>query len=123
MAAEREKKTSSENYYGPNHRRYSYLSRGIYVDQLKEWQKYYPEEQFLIERSEDLFTNAPAVMERVLGFLGLPSFVEREGYEGHNAGSDYSEMSPATEKYLIDYFRPHNERLYEYLGRDLGWKR
>jgi hypothetical protein len=78
----------------------------------------------LIERSEDLFTNAPAVMKRVLGFLGLPSFVKREGYEEkYNADSDYSEMSPATETYLIDYFRPHNERLYEYLGRDLGWKR
>ena len=22
---------------------------------------------------------------------------------------------------LADYFRPHNERLYELLGADLGW--
>jgi hypothetical protein len=30
-------------------------------------------------------------------------------------------MNPATRKRLIEYFEPHNARLYEYLGVDFGW--
>ena len=25
------------------------------------------------------------------------------------------------EQNLVDYFRPYNARLYEFLGRDFGW--
>ena len=30
-------------------------------------------------------------------------------------------MDPVTRRRLEDYFEPHNQRLYEYLGVDLGW--
>ena len=30
-------------------------------------------------------------------------------------------MDPGVRNALEEYFAPHNERLYEYLGRDLGW--
>jgi hypothetical protein len=31
-------------------------------------------------------------------------------------------MDPATRARLVAYFKPHNERLYRYLGHDLGWE-
>ena len=31
------------------------------------------------------------------------------------------EMDPATRQWLEEYFEPHNQRLYEYLGVDFGW--
>jgi hypothetical protein len=30
-------------------------------------------------------------------------------------------MDPETRRKLEEYFGPHNQRLYDYLGRDLGW--
>jgi hypothetical protein len=30
-------------------------------------------------------------------------------------------MSAELGKKLSDYYRPHNEQLYQYLGRDFGW--
>jgi hypothetical protein len=32
-------------------------------------------------------------------------------------------MPPETRARLVDYFRPHNERLYELIGIDFGWER
>jgi hypothetical protein len=30
-------------------------------------------------------------------------------------------MSPDTQAMLVEYFQPHNERLYELVGIDFGW--
>lgn len=98
---------------------YSYLSRGIYVDQLKTWMKVFPQEQFLILKSEDFFADPATTVNRVLKYLGLPSW-ELRTHKKHNTGS-YPKMSAETRKDLAEYFAPHNERLYEYLGMDLGW--
>lgn len=108
-------------HYSASHRRYSYLSRGVYVDQLQNWRRFFPEEQLLVLKSEDLFADPSAILGQTLDFLGLPP-LEREGYSKDNKGS-YLQMDPAIRRQLADYFEPHNERLYEYLGRDFGWDR
>lgn len=109
-------------YDSLSHRRYSYLSRGIYVDQLRNWRACFPEEQLLILRSEDLFADTSGILERAAGFLGLPA-MEREDRRRVNKGAYTETMDEGTRGYLVDYFRPHNEHLYEYLGRDFGWAR
>jgi len=111
----------SEDYDDLSHRRYSYLSRGIYIDQLRSWRELFPEEQLLVLRSEDLFGNPSSVMDQTLDFLDL-RVMDHKYYSKDNKGS-YLEMDPSTKRYLVDYFRPHNERLYNYLGRDFAWDR
>ena len=119
LRGEKEKMLADENYHGPNYRKFSYLSRGIYVDQLKEWRRYFNEHQLLVLKSEDFFKNPQAVFERVLEFLELPHW-ETEVTGERNEGA-YEQMSPATRQRLEDYFEPHNKRLYEFLGVDFGW--
>lgn len=114
-----------EYYYDPSEYLYSYLSRGIYVDQIKIWFNHFPKEQILILSSEDLFTNPSIVFKQVLEFLDLPAW-EPENYGKYNRDSnkicgEHPEMDVSIRKSLTDYFKPHNERLYEYLGRDFGW--
>jgi hypothetical protein len=121
LDGERERLLRGGNYDSFSHRKHSYLSRSIYVDQIRNWRDHFPEEQLLILRSEDLFADPASVLSQTLDFLGLPP-LEREEYSKDNKGS-YLKMDPATKSYLIEYFRPHNERLYEYLGRDFGWDR
>jgi Sulfotransferase domain len=119
LRGEKEKMLADEGYASPNYRKFSYLSRGVYVDQLKEWRGYFDEEQLLVLKSEDFFENTQAGFERSLAFLGLPHWETR--VSGERNEGEYEQMNPATRQRLEDYFEPHNKRLYEFLGVDLGW--
>jgi len=119
LRGEKEKLLADENYHSVNYRKYSYLSRGIYVDQLLEWERHFDRDQLLVLKSEDFFENPQDSFERVLGFLDLPHW--ETGASGQRNEGEYDEMSLATRRRLEAYFEPHNRRLYEYLGIDFGW--
>jgi hypothetical protein len=119
LAGEVERMLADESYDSFNHRHYSYLARGVYVDQLKAFEKYFPREQMLVIKSEGMFEKTPEIFARTLDFLGLPSW-QPEKFAPSNVGK-YSNMNPQTRKWLEEYFAPHNQRLYEYLGEDFGW--
>jgi len=119
LAGELERMLEDERYVSYERHHHSYLSRGVYVDQLRTWFDLFAREQFLILRSEDLFVDPPAVYRQVLEFLGAPPWELRE-YETFNAFSSGS-MNPATRARLVEHFRPHNARLADLLGRDPGW--
>lgn len=102
------------------HSHYSYLPRGFYYEQLKDWMAVFPKEQFLIVRAEDFFSETQAVYDDVLDFLDLPGH-RLEERKRHNVGKYNEPMADETRQDLADYFRPHNQRLYDFLGRDFGW--
>jgi len=114
------KMEKNENFYSVNFYRKSYLTRGIYVDQLKRWFEYFPREQFLILKSEDLYSNPSEVYQQVLDFLDLSKF-ELNSFKAHRMRK-YSAVSDETRKKLADYFKPYNEQLYQLLGRNFDWK-
>jgi hypothetical protein len=102
-----------------------YLSRGIYVDQLLRWSRFFSDEQMLVLKSENLFERPQDTLQLVLDFLALPDW-EPEAWETipkkRNKGKSYEQkMDPATRQRLEGFFEPHNRRLYEYLGVDFGW--
>ena len=99
--------------------RYGYLRRSIYVDQLERWFSYFPREQFLILRSEDLFTQPEVVYQAVLEFLELRRWA-LDAYEKVNA-INVPDIDPMLREGLAEFFRRPNERLYELLGADFGW--
>lgn len=122
LAGEQEKMLADENYYSFNHQRYAYQTRGIYADQLIEWFKYFPQERFLILRSEDMYSNILGVVNQILEFLQVPYDPNFKLSENnyYNVGQ-YDKMAAATKQRLEEFFKPHNQRLYKLLGRDLGW--
>ena len=98
--------------------RHAYRARGIYVDQLKRWHEHFDPDQLLVLKSEDYFADPVGTMHRVHVFLGLPKsdeIIERRKKR------PYQPMDPATRRRLEEYFEPHNQELYEYLGVDFGW--
>lgn len=119
IAGEREKELQNENYVGINLRDFSYLSRGIYIDQLEHWMKYFNRKQFLILTTEELEDNPINTMNKIFEFLDLPSY-EIKNLKRMNVG-EYKIMSHETRKMLIEYFKPYNERLYKFLGINLDW--
>jgi hypothetical protein len=119
LEGELERMLLDPSYLSYERHHHSYLARGVYVDQLRAWMDLFPREHFLIERSEDFFEHPPLVFKRVLEFLGLPD-MQLEEYETFNAFTSGA-MNPTTRQVLLDYFQPHNARLYQFLGRDFGW--
>jgi Sulfotransferase domain len=102
-------------------------------DQLLRWAEFFPREQLLVLKSEDFFERPVESLKPVLAFLGLPDWEpeipefrgegDKDEYERikRNKGTYEEGMDPATRRRLEEYFEPHNKRLYEYLGTDLGW--
>ncbi len=100
--------------------RKGYLANGVYVDQLLYWSEFLDREQTIVLKSEDFFERPAETLKLVLDFLGLPGW-EPEAWEIRRKGDYEQEMNRATRRRLEEYFEPHNQRLYDYLGRDLGW--
>lgn len=120
LRGEVEKILEDERYHSFNHQWFSYLSRGIYVDQISAWQNHFDARQMLVLKSEDLFTDTPATMKTVLRFLGLANW-ESERWERPAKSGGYPPMNPSIRRRLERYFEPHNQRLYKHLGVDFGW--
>lgn len=121
LAGETEKILADDQYISFNHAHFSYQARGIYVDQLMAWAKVFPPEQMLILNAEAFFRAPAAVFTQVTTFLGLPAYAF-PGAQKRNRGS-YGPMAPATRQQLATFFAPHNQRLYDYLGRSFDWEK
>jgi len=120
LEGEEQRMEADANYQSKAHRRFSYLARGIYVDQLMRWAEFFPREQMLILESRELRTSPAAALGRVYEFLGLPDR-DLKTPKLANAFS-YELLDPRTRERLVEYFAPHNRRLYDYLGVDFGWQ-
>ena len=127
LNSEFEKIIYNEKYYNredyrnlyKKYYKYAYLHSSIYINYIKHWLRFFPRKQLLILKSEDLFKDPIETYARVLKFLNLPKWDLKE-YKIYNP-NHYQKMDTITRNYLIDYFKPHNEMLYEYLGMNLDW--
>ncbi len=122
-AREREKILENEYYESHAYKHLSYLSRGIYVDQLQVWMDLFPREQFLILKSEDFYANPATALKQVLVFLGVSEAeaeLRMQTYKQYNNKTS-SKIDAGLRKRLIEYFEPHNARLYDLLGVNFGW--
>lgn len=108
-------------YRSFEHQHHSYFTRGIYADQLVRWFSVVPRERFLVVEYERFFSDPTEQLDRVLGFLGLPP-QRRTSFEAYNART-YNRVDPIVVEELQARYEPHNRRLYELLGDDLGWER
>jgi len=117
LEGEKEKVIEGKN--SSAYQRLSFLSRGIYVDQLKLWRKFFPKEHFLILKSEEFFDSPSSILNKVFDFLGLENF-KINNFEKFNK-FEYAKMEEKTRAYLNDFFNPHNESLYKYLEEEFGW--
>lgn len=119
LKGEREKLESIENYYSFNHQHYSYLSRGIYIQQIQAWLKYFSKEQLLILKSEEFYHHPDLIFNQVLSFLNLSPY-HLSDYQNYGAG-DYPQVSLEIKDKLHHFFQPYNQQLSDYLQQDFNW--
>jgi hypothetical protein len=99
---------------------YTYQSRGRYAEQLERWLAVFPRHQLLIVPSEDLLAEPERTHARVLEFLGAPP--HRLDSYPRVFERQYEPMHPETRGRLAAEFAEPNRRLYELVGRNLGWE-
>eukprot|EP00904_Undaria_pinnatifida_P002698 jgi/Undpi1/12429/HiC_scaffold_5.g02101.m1 len=104
------------------------LYRGVYAEQFERWFRVFDRSQVMIIDSSDMFKNFTHVVAAVTEFAGMPehSYMYDSSHE-HKTGCDkpeggrYDELFEEVELFR-DWYRPHNERLYKFLGRDFMWQ-
>ncbi|MEB3341891.1 sulfotransferase domain-containing protein [Okeania sp.] len=97
-----------------------YILESLYLYHFKRWMNLFPREQFLILKSEDLFSHPKTTMKRCFKFLGLPGYLLPK-YHNFNSNS-YPAIDNSIRQTLADYFRPYNQKLEDYLGMEFNCK-
>lgn len=105
--------TDATHYY-----HWDYLGMGHYLEHIKRWQEHFKD--IFIIHAEAFFKHPEATFLEVQRFLGITQGT-LDKYELINKGTYKRHMSKKTRQKLVEYYKPHNENLYEFLGRDLGW--
>ena len=126
LAGEVARMLEDPSYVSWPHQRWSYVSRGIYADQLPAWLDRFGEDRVLILRSEDVYEKPDDAYGEVLSFVGLPEHsldrfgnASRAGNEG--PGKSPPPMPAGVRSQLAETFAPHNRRLDHLLHRDFAW--
>jgi len=102
-----------------DHRRGSYVARGLYLDQLERLWRHVDEERTLVLFSHDLDTDPAGTVARVHSFLGLePHPVDAT--RRWNRQPD-AELPPGTRDRLVAAFAEPDARLARRLGVELPW--
>ena len=105
--------------YSFDHDHHTYLARGHYADQLRNYYEHFPREQLLVLPLEALKNDAAGAFRRIEDHLGLDH--HSVDFEARNARAGNPEILPETRERLAAYYAPHNLALAELLGEDYGW--
>lgn len=105
-------------------RRFSYVGRGMYADQLERWLAEYRRERLLILKAEELFSRPDHALAKALQFLELPAWQPPEfrnySYVDTSDGR-YPDLPDHLRRRLAAQFAASNRRVHELLGEDFGW--
>jgi hypothetical protein len=99
------------------HRRFSYIDRGLYSQQLQRIWQHFPTAQTLIMKSETLQHAPMDALNRICDFLGIARFAAAAARNVH-ARPYEAPMSDASRNYLREAFAGEIDELQRALGWD-----
>jgi hypothetical protein len=101
------------------HRRYSYVNRGFYFNQISRWLRYFPMNQMLFVKSEDLFQNPVPALKEIHDFLNIRGILPH-CLEPKNK-NNYPKISDITRNHLSGIFAEESRKLKNLLGDRFVW--
>jgi hypothetical protein len=104
-------------------RKYSYVDRGFYTEQIERVFGFFPCEQVQVIKFESFRRDPRATMDATCEFLGLKPLKKIDNRE--NNSTPYArKMTAAERQSLVDFYRSDIERLEKLLGWDCSdWKK
>jgi hypothetical protein len=113
---------ATNDYFNRGMRHFSYKARGLYKIQLDRYFELFPREQLLILPSEGFFAEPLDVLQQIYDFIGVDPEYQVVDLSPKLVAKNREKIDDEVIDYLNDYFRPHNQVLFELLGVDYGWK-
>lgn len=106
--------------YSLNH--FSYLKRGLYLEQINNFKKFFKDKNILILKSENLFQKNTIEFKKLFDFLEIDP-ISLKNFKGKET-LIYPKIKPENMKvinYLENFFKNHNEKLKKKYD-NLEWK-
>ena len=105
----------SENYH-------NYLKRGVYHEQLERYFRLFNRDQILILENSEVRYDLGRSLGRISNFLDINNFVTKKELKvNQNSGLYTDKISEKMKSILVDYYEPHNKKLFELIGRSFEW--
>ena len=79
----------------------------------------FPKEQIFILSTENLNSDPISALGSVFQYLNLPDYKIKNPQ--HQKQKKYSPMKTETRNELIEFFKPHNERLFKMINKKFDW--
>jgi len=116
-----EKMINDPNYYDENVHIFSYLKKGIYVEQLQRWYDHFDRQNILIIDSGNFFKQPERELEKIAFFLNIENRFDFKPLV-YNKSNIAKIMNQDTHSYLKKFYAPYNEELFRLIGEEFNWK-
>ena len=113
--------TRAGNYKSEEFICHSYMSRGLYRQQLERYLDRFARHQLLVIHSAELFQEPRTTLRSVFEFLEVDPTFEIGNLAPRHVARNRRSVDPEVYECLDDFYCPHNQALYDLLGTDFGW--
>ena len=96
--------------------------KGMYKEQLERYYKLFPSDNILVISSERFFEDPAETLKEVYLFLGVDPDIEISDLSPKQVGFNKEPVDAAVYEYLNNYYKPFNQELFDYIGRDFEWR-
>jgi hypothetical protein len=122
LDAVKQEENRAREVYPLQLRKFSYVQRGFYFEQMERVFNFFPREQVLVIKFDDLRRDYRVVNDRIFNFLGVPPFPQLKNRE-ENVINYSRPMTQSEREYLYSIFRDDIAKLEKLLGWDCSdWK-
>ena len=97
----------------------SYLTKGMYVNQIKPWLDIFSREQLHFLSTEQMKNEPCETLDIVFKFLSIPSYDIKNLQERKLA--NYKQMNENTREQLIKYYKSYNEEFFKIINQKFEW--
>ena len=107
-------------YFNKSFRKYSYLRRGLYFKQIKNWTRFFERERMFISSFDDFFENPINKCNEIFEFLELDKFSINPSTI-YNESSNNETLPKESIDLMKNYYYEPNKMLFNYLSKDFNW--
>jgi len=102
----------------------AYVINSIYVHQARNFYRYFPRDQILFLKSEDLYEKTAETMDRITNFIGLCPFDWGDIVETvyNRREKRYDPMGDNVKTLLTNFYKNFTYQFYDEIGEDWEWE-
>ncbi len=99
----------------------TFLSPGIYLNQLKKWSAAYPKNQLKVITTNELDQQPQLVLNQLSDYLEIPHYEYGDFLNQRFNQAPSAVIDLDIKKELQNFYKPFNQELSEFLGKELTW--